>query len=1140
MFFLFSWLLRWAFSGLSFLAVAGYVAFWYTKNYLTVPIGDVDPDKEVKADLQDEEEMRNLREKSLAAESTDKPLSGWLTIRRQFKPSYSGMAPCFAGTTAPTANEGATDNEPSGEGKDPVQITDDSASVASGATATSTYSSRIAQTYRSMVEARAAGAPKDYYYCVLKGPVLFVYEDENANNCLAALDISNHLVRVERDDGQAFDGKDGEMFAKRNAIVLRTASQEGKHGLSVVAKGMQAETENKEVEKRPFFLFTKSNTIMEDWYIGLLTVSSQSPTTDHIYDQHNMRVLVDTIDTEPDPIPMRWFNAMLGRVFFALYKTDALEQFIIGKIMKKLKKVNRPSFLGPIVVSEVNVGTTAPIFSKPMLKNLTVEGDAAFEVHMQYRAPASLPESHVKITIGTTATIPTGFKPLVMDLVLAVVLKSLEGNLLVQIKRPPSNRVWYGFTKPPKMDIEIRPVVGDRKIQLNMVLKAIEKQLRDVIAESVVLPNMDDIAFFDTAKLDVRGGLFDEASKTQRTSKATKEEQDDSTAETVAIATSNEDPSSAVPATSSVRHRVTKSRTEDIDGVNPLKVSSETSLPRVDSTPTPSAASVPVRSATAVQATKRWFAQTGASRPSSLLAQTVGTGAAMPTVDTSTTRRSQSVERPMVVTDEPQPFDSSENLPGSATSAPLPKSVLLANDSTKLSRDPSSDSVSHAKGEIDVHRLVANPQPKQTTPSILSTATEDTLPSSPASQYSSTASLINSIRSRDKKAIQAQAATARESLKKWGVGFAAKRRGVTVNEAEETRPAALYRPPDEDVRQDERSAVPTSPTLSLQDRLSAAAHTGTAPLPIPNRERSASNSSRPSLFTSPGKSAASPASSSPPKWAHPNTKPTTAMAKEEQATAHHLTSSAAPSANTSSARRPSHSAPVYAQPTQGKSMVVPRVPKRPGQVTGMGRGADDELIRQVSMEGTKQNEVDTGQVNTTSEAPPLPARRSQDVTRPGVSESHRTAENVDEVILPPLPPRAVSTAQGPHLTSNQPSDSSSSTASEPSAPVTIVANDAGSADPPAQTMGAPADPAVPESSPASDEADPPATIAASSDAEQALRQLVARDGATGRGRPRKSAESVEGKPDEGLHVTQDDKPVGRGSTGETSASAADD
>lgn len=35
-------------------------------------------------------------------------------------------------------------------------------------------------------------------------------------------------------------------------------------------------------------------------------------------------------------------------------------QFIIGRIMAKVKKVKTPSFLGEIVIKEVDVGTTPP------------------------------------------------------------------------------------------------------------------------------------------------------------------------------------------------------------------------------------------------------------------------------------------------------------------------------------------------------------------------------------------------------------------------------------------------------------------------------------------------------------------------------------------------------------------------------------------------------------------------------------------------------------------------------------------------------------------------------------------------------------------------------------------------------------
>ena len=117
-----------------------------------------------------------------------------------------------------------------------------------------------------------------------------------------------------------------------------------------------------------------------------------------------------------------------------------------------------------------------------MLKDLSAEGTASFEVHLNYRSRPRQPNSEVRITVATTATIPTGFKPYTVDLVLAVVLNSLEGNMVVQIKRPPSNRVWYGFTHMPKMEVEIIPVVSERKIQIGMVLKAMEKQLREVVS----------------------------------------------------------------------------------------------------------------------------------------------------------------------------------------------------------------------------------------------------------------------------------------------------------------------------------------------------------------------------------------------------------------------------------------------------------------------------------------------------------------------------------------------------------------------------------------------------------------------------------------------------------------------------------
>lgn len=44
-----------------------------------------------------------------------------------------------------------------------------------------------------------------------------------------------------------------------------------------------------------------------------------------------------------------------------------------------------------------------------------------------------------------------------------------------------------------------------------MLLSVIESKLREIIQESVVLPHMDDVPFFDTSAYDIRGGIFDQA-----------------------------------------------------------------------------------------------------------------------------------------------------------------------------------------------------------------------------------------------------------------------------------------------------------------------------------------------------------------------------------------------------------------------------------------------------------------------------------------------------------------------------------------------------------------------------------------------------------------------------------------------------
>lgn len=117
---------------------------------------------------------------------------------------------------------------------------------------------------------------------------------------------------------------------------------------------------------------------MEDLYISLLQVSSARPTINDVFSFAGMKQLVNTIDTEPDPLSTRWLNAFVGRIFLSLNQTSQIEdvstavlrlggevetdwQKIIDKIKLKLTKVQRPAWLGEIVIDEVHVGKTPPM-----------------------------------------------------------------------------------------------------------------------------------------------------------------------------------------------------------------------------------------------------------------------------------------------------------------------------------------------------------------------------------------------------------------------------------------------------------------------------------------------------------------------------------------------------------------------------------------------------------------------------------------------------------------------------------------------------------------------------------------------------------------------------------------------------------
>ncbi|KAI0375476.1 hypothetical protein BV20DRAFT_1032692 [Pilatotrama ljubarskyi] len=1016
--------------GLTFLPLVLLAAIFYTV-YTSVPVGDPDADKlkrrELEAQSQAEEAEEQPPSTTAAASTSDltdfpKPRKGWLTVRRTFEEtpgdaSYVGMVRGFLDARS----------------KDPKR-----------------------------------SRPKDMWYVALKGKVLYLYEDETMTECEAAIELSGYDV-VIYPEGLP----DGELFAKRNAICLKpkpsVAEKElpsltremklGEDNLDEVVdeKGGSArqkqrererlmELENKREEAReqaldvstPWFIFVRSAVEMEDWYLALVHASDNPPNTSTldplkpVFRPDDMSHLVATLDEQPDVIPMRWLNALLGRIFFSYYRTQTLESYIIGRLMKKISRVKRPGFLTDIVVREVSVGNRTPTFSKPMLKELTKEGDASLEVHLAYKG-------EVRVTVEATATINLGarFKTYNVKLVLALVLREIEGNLLVKVKRPPSSRIWYAFTQMPRIMLDVEPVVSDRQITWGMILSTIESKVKEVILESVVMPNMDDIAFFESYPYQHRGGIWADASRQERVPIPSEEMPSGDGTSTPASAPPPEAPK--LDLGDADFPPIQRSRSADIEKVT------STSPPEV--APIHRAATTDVASTSALSSSpaarrRSWFPSVQEESDTTPCAPTYvsdveenDSRGRTPGPDSNIGRRSSStpnVPTPPNERDEKTPVaeDPGED---SQYLTPTPSSRRSASQN---SRSASSRAASFSHGgdfsDDGSDSQMATYRSKSPAPP----------GSSPRQTPSSPSTFLQTLKSRagDKQALSN---TAKEAMRKWGVNWGNFRRD---HAATASAPAAVEEVPDAGHGDQRRIDSRTQGTRPSYAEVRAAVaerrereltpleeasprsnqHETSEPIPVPQTGKGKEKEKVPS--SSPAQ--ARPAASSPlaatdeagaPRSASPATLPVERTQSQVSSSSRESASLALGLAPEEPERPPS---PIHTQPPPPKTMTIPGIHvSHRGEVMSMGyvpppQPPAPQESKKVPLQSVYRLWKNPGAgASTRSEPGPVSQNgfsgRDQDSAPPSADESEPSptpaAPAPRSAVPPPLPPRANST-----------------------------------------------------------------------------------------------------------------------------------
>jgi hypothetical protein len=320
-----------------------------------------------------------------------------------------------------------------------------------------------------------------------------LFDDDDQLEVRHVISLAHHNVSIYSGGDET---PEGELFIKRNSLCLSRRPDVG-------------ELNPDGRTSKPFFLFSENCSDKEDFYFALLrnqerrSDATDNPPVPLHYNLPDIIRLVQNIHSSEEHLQTRWINAIIGRVFLALYKTPEVENFVRAKITKKISRVKTPSFLSKIVLRNVDMGEAAPVITNPRLKDLTVDGELIVEADVRYTG-------NFRLEVAAIARIELGarFKAREVNLLLAVVLKRIEGHAMVRIKPPPSNRLWITFQSMPKIEMTIEPIVSSRQITYTLILRQIENRIKEVIAESFVFPNWDDSPFYHSENKSWRGGIW--------------------------------------------------------------------------------------------------------------------------------------------------------------------------------------------------------------------------------------------------------------------------------------------------------------------------------------------------------------------------------------------------------------------------------------------------------------------------------------------------------------------------------------------------------------------------------------------------------------------------------------------------------
>lgn len=263
----------------------------------------------------------------------------------------------------------------------------------------------------------------------------------------------------------------------------------------------------------------------------------------------------DVPTTTLDQGTMCW-NIICSRLFFDGYHSSRFQEACHKFIQKQFAKIVTPAYMGNINCTKLELGSKPPMFHSMQVNPKHSDYIWSFDAVVEYSGDAQIKiDTHLDVrdSVSQENVVNQSLEPTLagaaaadmlrkgletvmvnsdgsvvrvadteagvsgsekaqsskgrlkamlarvadqvssIPITMSLKLVSLKGTLRIQIKPPPTDRIWFCFTSKPTVQLEPAPFIGDRKITTGLVINFITNRIMMLIQDTLVLPNCEGI-----------------------------------------------------------------------------------------------------------------------------------------------------------------------------------------------------------------------------------------------------------------------------------------------------------------------------------------------------------------------------------------------------------------------------------------------------------------------------------------------------------------------------------------------------------------------------------------------------------------------------------------------------------------------